>query len=240
MDGPAYCWGQNTYGQLGNGTTVATAVPKAVAGGHTFVDLSVGYFHACGVTDSGETYCWGSNDTRQLGAASSEICDVVEHDYYNPNIPIVVHTPCSSVPLRVSAVPALAAVSAAGGTCGLSTDGEAFCWGRGHYVERVSSTVRFVNIVATQLFVTKATPTQPVAASMCGTTTSGAVFCGGADELVAMAPNFLFSTIVAGGNHACGVLRDSGLALCWGANDAGQLGNGTLRTTSVPTPVSAP
>jgi alpha-tubulin suppressor-like RCC1 family protein len=57
---------------------------------------------------------------------------------------------------------------------------------------------------------------------------------------VAVAPNLLFSTIVAGGNHACGIIRDSGLLYCWGANNAGELGNGTLRTTSMPTPVSAP
>jgi alpha-tubulin suppressor-like RCC1 family protein len=238
MDGRAYCWGQNKYGQLGNGTTGASAVPKAVAGGHTFADLSVGNWHACGVTTIGETYCWGLNDNRELGAPSSEICDVVEYDYYNPNVPIVVHTPCSSVPLRVRAVPALATVSAAAQrTCGLSTDGQVFCWGRGEDVELVSSTVRFANIAATQL---APTPAPPVPVWMCGTTTGGGVFCGGADGLVRVAPDLLFSTIVAGAFHVCGVLRDSGLAYCWGANGAGELGNGTTRTTSVPTPVATP
>jgi alpha-tubulin suppressor-like RCC1 family protein len=240
MDGRAYCWGENQYGQLGNGTTAASAVPQAVTAGLTFVDLSAGYWHACGVTTSGETYCWGVNEDRELGTPSSQTCDVVEYDYYT-QLPIVVHTPCSSVPLRVTAVPQLAAVSAAQGTCGLGTDGAAFCWGRGDDVELVSPTVRFVNIVATQLLVAKATSPLPMlGASLCGTATSGGVLCGNVDELVAVAPTLTFSALVSGGNHACGVTRDSGLAYCWGANSVGELGNGTLRTTSVPTPVAAP
>ena len=38
--------------------------------------------------------------------------------------------------------------------------------------------------------------------------------------------------IVAGGGHACAMLASS--VLCWGANDAGQLGNGTQQDSSSP------
>jgi alpha-tubulin suppressor-like RCC1 family protein len=240
VDGQTYCWGQNAYGQLGNGNTVASAVPHAVAGGYMFVELTVGNSHACGVTTSGETYCWGANDAQQLGAASTERCDVVYDDYYYT--PIVVHTPCSTVPLRVSAVPALTGVSAADATCGLSTDGDAFCWGRSHGAERVSSTVRFANIAVTRQIVSRATPTSTVVtfASMCGTTTSGAVFCGDDNTLVPVAPNLSFSAVVAGVSHQCGVIRDGALVYCWGVNGAGELGDGTLLPTNVPTPVVAP
>ncbi|MGE5730317.1 MAG: hypothetical protein ACM37U_00145, partial [Gemmatimonas sp.] len=76
--------------------------------------------------------------------------------------------------------------------------------------------------------------------SMCGVTTSGALYCAQDSGLVAMAPGLSFSTVVAGPRHQCGVLRDSGAAYCWGENSVGELGNGTLTTTHVPTPVVAP
>ncbi|HMA24228.1 MAG TPA: hypothetical protein VKP00_09535 [Gemmatimonadaceae bacterium] len=241
MEGRAYCWGDNTYGQLGNGTTVKSTVPAPVAGGLTFVALSAGTDHACGVTTSGETLCWGRNDTRQLGDSSSTICDVVVEDdyYYGPEI---IHTSCSPTPQRVSAVPALASVSASTeGTCGLSSGGEVFCWGRSHGAELVSSTLRFASIAATHdIAVHRPQPYTFVSSSMCGVTTSGALYCAGDSGLVAVAPGLSFSTVVAGPSHQCVVLRDSGAAYCWGENSAGELGNGTLTTANVPTPVVAP
>lgn len=239
-DGRTYCWGGNTYGQLGNGTTVPSVVPAPIVGTHDFVALSAGSDHACGVAASGEAYCWGRNDAGQLGSSSSETCDVViEDDYYYGEY--VSHTPCSSVPLRVSAVPALASVSAGDGTCGLAGDGQAFCWGRSNGVQLVSSTLRFNSISSTQQIASEPPPASTVKpASMCGTTASGTTYCGDAVNLVAVASNVAFSTIVAGRSHQCGIARDSGVAYCWGVNAEAELGNGTLATTSVPTPVVAP
>jgi alpha-tubulin suppressor-like RCC1 family protein len=74
--GVAYCWGSNAYGELGIGTrtgpqacpTVACSTsPIAVAGGLSFVAVSGGLAHACGVVIAGSVYCWGSNTYGQLG-----------------------------------------------------------------------------------------------------------------------------------------------------------------------------
>ena len=66
--GAAYCWGSNANGQLGNGTIGGTSVPAGpVSGGLTFVALSAGGAHTCGVTSNGAIYCWGSNSSGQLG-----------------------------------------------------------------------------------------------------------------------------------------------------------------------------
>jgi len=240
MDGRTYCWGGNAYGQLGNGTTVPSMLPAPIVGTHDFVALSAGSDHACGLAASGEAYCWGRNDAGQLGSSSSETCDVViEDDYYY--YAYVSQTPCSSVPLRVSAVPALSSVSAGDGTCGLTGDGQAFCWGRSNGVQLVSSTLRFNSISTTQQIASEPPPASTVKpASMCGATASGAVYCGDADGLVTVASNLALSTIVAGRSHQCGIARDSGLAYCWGVNAEAALGNGTRITTSVPTPVAAP
>ena len=74
--GTAYCWGDNTNGQLGNGTTVASAVPVAVAapaGGPVlqFTQISVGLDAACGITVDRAAYCWGRNQGGQLGNGST-------------------------------------------------------------------------------------------------------------------------------------------------------------------------
>lgn len=66
-DGTAMCWGRNASGQLGNGSTVNSAVPAPVAGGHRFRHLDVGRATACGVTLSGEVYCWGAAESNLLG-----------------------------------------------------------------------------------------------------------------------------------------------------------------------------
>jgi alpha-tubulin suppressor-like RCC1 family protein len=63
----AYCWGGNSDGQLGNGTTVDRASPQLVSGTHAFSAIGAGYAHTCGTTTHGATYCWGDNTSGQLG-----------------------------------------------------------------------------------------------------------------------------------------------------------------------------
>jgi alpha-tubulin suppressor-like RCC1 family protein len=67
LDGLGYCWGDNSSGQRGDGTTVPTTAPTAVSGGLTFATLSAGTWHSCGVTTTGVAYCWGDNQSGQLG-----------------------------------------------------------------------------------------------------------------------------------------------------------------------------
>ena len=58
-DGAAYCWGSNSYGQLGNGSTTGSTTPTAVVGTLTFAVVSAGVFNTCGLTTRGNAYCWG-------------------------------------------------------------------------------------------------------------------------------------------------------------------------------------
>jgi alpha-tubulin suppressor-like RCC1 family protein len=65
--GAAYCWGGNSSGGLGDGTTTMQFSPVAVAGGLSFSGLSIGSYHTCGLSAGGAVYCWGWNGRGQLG-----------------------------------------------------------------------------------------------------------------------------------------------------------------------------
>jgi hypothetical protein len=65
--GTAWCWGDNTYGELGDGTQTPSATPVAVGGGLLFSYIKAGELSTCGVTGAGVAYCWGDNEYGQLG-----------------------------------------------------------------------------------------------------------------------------------------------------------------------------
>jgi alpha-tubulin suppressor-like RCC1 family protein len=106
--GAAYCWGQNSSGVLGNGSTTNGSTPVAVAGGLTFASLSAGASSTCGLTTGGAAYCWGDNSYGQLGDNS---------------------TTNSSTPIAVAGGLTFASLSTGESTCGVTTGGAAYCWG---------------------------------------------------------------------------------------------------------------
>ena len=108
--GVAYCWGPNTYGQLGDGTENERTVPTEVDGGLTFESISAGGFHTCGLAADRRASCWGANFAGQLGIGT------IDGDRTTP-----------SLVLRVE----FDALGELGGSnsCGIGSDGEAYCWG---------------------------------------------------------------------------------------------------------------
>lgn len=117
-DGQIQCWGHNSYGQLGNGTTTGGRTPTTVAGlagpATAFTALTTGGYHTCAVITDGQIQCWGYNFHGQLGNGT---------------------TTDSRTPTPVTVQPADAATLAAGGyhTCAVTTDGQVRCWGLNHY-----------------------------------------------------------------------------------------------------------
>jgi alpha-tubulin suppressor-like RCC1 family protein len=108
--GSILCWGENTYGQLGDGTTDNRAVPAPVAGldGPAGI-VAAGWSHTCGVV-GGVLQCWGWNFYGQLGEGSTA----------NRSQPVAVQGLEGNV----------VAVSGGGGhTCALLESGDIFCWG---------------------------------------------------------------------------------------------------------------
>src|SRR5262245_59603548 len=65
--GKVLCWGDNRYGQLGNGTTAPQFAPVLVSGITTAATLSAGTGHTCAMLSDKTLRCWGRNDFGQLG-----------------------------------------------------------------------------------------------------------------------------------------------------------------------------
>lgn len=115
-DGRIFCWGANLDGELGNGTTLAATEPTPVDTQERFVSVTAGGAHTCAVSRGGAAYCWGANTEGQLGVG----------DDIPASVPFV------TTPRRVNAVPYFRSLSAGDAmTCGITTAGDALCWGRG-------------------------------------------------------------------------------------------------------------
>jgi hypothetical protein len=112
----AYCWGDNSFGQLGSATP-AGPIRVPVADGLAVV--STGYGHSCGLTPAGVAYCWGDGLRGQLGNGRITACSIS-----NDGV-----TGCPG-PQPVSGN--LRFVSITAGfqhTCGLVANGQMYCWG---------------------------------------------------------------------------------------------------------------
>ena len=70
--GAVLCWGWNSNGQLGDGSTAQRLMPVGVAGlGGGVVAISTGQHHTCALSTSGGAKCWGGNVYGQLGDGTS-------------------------------------------------------------------------------------------------------------------------------------------------------------------------
>jgi alpha-tubulin suppressor-like RCC1 family protein len=63
----AFCWGDGTAGQNGDGTRSVRTAPSLVAGDRAYNSVSVGHWHSCALTTDGRAWCWGENPAGQLG-----------------------------------------------------------------------------------------------------------------------------------------------------------------------------
>lgn len=115
--GTAHCWGVNSWGELGDGTTVGSDVngPQAVIGGLIFASISVsrdgGDAHTCALTALGNAHCWGRNNSGQLGDGTTN-----DSNQSGPQAVIGART---FVSIRAGE----------DFTCALTARGKAYCWG---------------------------------------------------------------------------------------------------------------
>ncbi len=233
--GGVTCWGSNSWGQLGDGTTTTHhSSPVAVAGLTSGVTtVSAGWSHTCALTTRGGVTCWGMNLDGQLGDGT---------------------TTNSSGPVAVAGLSVGVRAVSAGyfHTCALTTTGRLTCWGNNLFGELGKATTTHHSSTPVEVAGLSAVACASAGNSYtCAVTEEGDVWCWGRNEEgqlgrgpgsgILNTPNPVkvagltpgVAAVVAGNAHTCAVTAAGGVT-CWGKNDRGQLGDGTTTDSSTP------
>ena len=249
------CWGDNSFGRLGNNTTTNSETPVAVVGVSDsgtlsgVTSVSVGYDSTCATLSTGGVDCWGYNRDGELGnnTTTQEPTPVAVVDVGNTGAFL---SGVASVSVGVES--ACAALTTGGVDCwGSNIDGDL---GLGNTTTTNSETPVAVVGVGGTGTLSGVTSVSVGFYSTCATLSTGGVDCWGFNasgqlgnnsatqepapvEVVGVNGTGTLSgvtSVSANDNSTCATLTTGGVD-CWGSNNSGQLGNNT--TTSSETPV---
>ncbi len=220
--GAAWCWGENSDGQLGlgygNGSSQLT--PARVTGNLKFVQISAGSRTTCGITTQNLAYCWGAG-------------------------------PLSYVPVAVPGGHHFRTVITGNEhTCAVTPGNIAFCWGSGHWGELGTGHSQFSDVPVRVFGGLRWRRVYAGGQATCGVTLDDVAYCWGyllgGKQPTKVAGGLHFRQVWVGGGdysdaqheepdlpHACGITPDN-KAYCWGSGFEGELGgDATSRTTPV-------
>lgn len=227
-DGTIHCWGSNSMGSLGNGTTKSTTTTVKVSGITTATKVVASGNRTCALLADGTVWCWGWNLKGLLGIGTSE--EVV-------TVPALIQDLPQAIDLDTASLH----------TCAVVVDGSVRCWGHGKdgqlgYYGVAKSSLTPVPVKG----INSATAIVTGNYHSCALLQGGAVWCWGSNVLSPMGNPCVVPSRVAdlpkavrlgaSAAHTCAVLFDRTVR-CWGQNFAGQLGNGTDVSNINPSPV---
>lgn len=220
QSGEVVCFGDNRFGQLGDGTTNPRLTPVAVVGLSDAVEISLGAHHSCARRQSGEVVCWGHNDYGQVG-----------------NFSALTQSSPGAVPNLSDAVE----ISLGDGhSCARRASGAVVCWGWNLDGQLGNGTNDNAAIPEAVMNLSTAEEISVGSSHSCARLSSGVVKCWGANNygqlgrgnnLPSSQPVHAIALsgvleISVGGDHSC-VRKAAGEVLCWGNNSRGQIGDGT-------------
>ena len=229
--GGVRCWGSNSYGQIGDGTEQDRDTPTSVYGLESPITaIAVGGAHTCALTETGALYCWGQGFYGQLGNG----------DLASSSVPVLVDDLSNDV-IAISAGRAH--------TCAVRATGQILCWGD-NFGWQLGDGTRQPRLRPTAVNALGGKAKQVSAGSYhtCALLDQGNVQCWGINargelgdgtridrptpsEVVDLNSDIVM--VSAGEGHTCAV-STQGIVYCWGANDRGQLGIGSLQNSLVP------
>jgi alpha-tubulin suppressor-like RCC1 family protein len=170
--GRAYCWGENEYGQLGDGTTTNRLIPTAVRMPTrvTFTSIITGSIHTCALSTVKKAYCWGWNGDTNSGGQLGDGTNI------NRLIPTAVRMPLNT---------SFAAVGV-GNThsCAISSTRNAYCWGNNYSGQLGNNTVddRIIPSIVAMPARTSFTTIALGDGHTCSLTNTGKAYCWGSNS----------------------------------------------------------
>jgi alpha-tubulin suppressor-like RCC1 family protein len=250
-----WCWGQNSQGQLGDGSKTDRNIPVKVLSGA--VDITAGLEYTCAITALGQVMCWGDNDQGQLA-------DGTKTDRTSPTLASLI-TGISNVDAGQNK------------SCGLTSTGLVRCLTNGARqeidgqpessldvaVNRFASSLVALNETGTPVTfqagrfksiedVSNAVDVDSGFGHVCTLIMDGTVECWGSNYYGQLGRNSRISSsepqpvlnlssawqLAVGKYHACVLILSNAPGQddiqCWGLNADGQLGNGTNESSAVP------
>jgi len=258
-DGFVYCWGNDGNGRVGDGGTIGDDIVSPVAvdtsgisGAKTFSAISTSHEHTCGITTDDVAYCWGHDGQGQVGDGGTDLFGIA-----------------SPVAVDVSGIPGAKTFSKIDAgwdhTCGITTDGVAYCWGhdkQGRVGDGGQTGQDILSPVAVDTSgITGAKTFIMISAAhehTCAITTDEVAYCWGHDangrvgdggdmgsniaspvkvDTSGITGAKTFSSIDTKRNHTCGITTD-GVAYCWGHDANGRVGNGGDTGRNIASPVA--
>lgn len=239
-EGQVWGWGDNYYGQLGNGTTTPlntrspTPTKAVLPDGVKAVAVSTGFSHSLALTDTGEIYAWGSGQYGKLGTGNTT----------NQSSPVKVLTPPGTVFVKVA--------TSYNSSIALTDDGKIYTWGlkEGAGQTYNSATPTLLPFSETNTAINIAGGNKSGHAVL----TDGSVWSWGGltgdgtntyptTPVKAHLPDGVsivqLSVAKSSLSHAL-ALTDDGELYAWGNNGAGQLGDGTTSNQLSPVKVLLP
>jgi len=236
-DGTVAAWGDNAAGELGNGTTISSSTPVAVSNLSGATAVAAGGMpgaagHSLALKSDGTVWAWGYNNKGQLGNGT---------------------TTNSSVPVQVSGLSGVAAISANGNdSFALKSDGTVWAWGDNSASQlgnsgagKSSATPVQVNISGVSSISNGADFGLAVKSDGTawgwGDDIYGQLGDGGACGKSCLTPTKValgnVAAVSAGYTHTLGIASD-GTSYGWGDNSQGELGNGTATGSKTPSQVN--
>ena len=250
--GKISCWGNNDWGQLGDGTTTTRNTPVSISddGLTKWVAVSAGYAHTCALNEAGKIFCWGDNlsygDLGNGTGMSSYVPVAISDDG---------HTKWTAVSAGVSI------------SCALTDAGKVFCWGAdgdGELGNGTNTKMSAIPVALQNGGNVKWTAVSAFWEHACALSDAGLISCWGRNSegqfgdgtetssnipvavhsvttitnMASLPAATKWTSVTPGAMCTC-ALSESGKMYCWGDNDFGKLGNGTNRNgTLVPTIIS--
>ncbi|MBU3914079.1 hypothetical protein KKA14_00925, partial [bacterium] len=226
-DGTIKCWGEGTYGKLGNNSTITQTTPVTVNGINNAVQVATGSEHSCAVLDNGIGFsvkCWGNNTSGQLGIGNNT------GSYSTPQL---LSLSSSYSPVQVD--------TGLDFSCALLSNRKVVCWGDGTNGKLGNGSETSANspVFVDQSKIYTAVQISVGRTHSCALLADQTIKCWGEGNANARMGNGTASAtnhtpvavtgisnaiqVMAGYAHTCALLADQSVK-CWGNNDSSQLG----------------